>query len=128
MSIANRPKYEYQPEDVLTYIGNVVELISAVASAEVYLSQEEVSGDVDILLESIEKIRATIRHEVDKFGVSGSTYSNGIPTRYHFKDEPTADLDGTTHRASTVVDVHPSGRIDVPIPADQEPWWWRKEE
>ena len=123
MSIANRPKYEYQLEDVLVYLANVVELISAVASEQVSDSGED-SDDADVVIELIDKIHATIRREVDKFGQPGSTYSNRIPTRYQFKGEPITDPEGNTYRPATVVDVHPSGRIDVPIPADQEPWWW----
>ena len=129
-------KHDYSNSDVLLYLINRSCLSIDAAIEEICGVSTDHMVDIEDLpphLETAVAILMTAQRELRTEKLMAGlrrtrVYSNGVPTEYQYEGEPVTDPEGNTYRQTASVNVHPSGRIDVPIPEDQQPWWWRKEE
>lgn len=129
-------EHEYTTSDVLRYlevhtsnaIDAAIEEICGV-STDHMVDVDDLPPHLETAVSILEGAKRTFQDGRARLRLKNIVaYSNGIPVSYQFRGEPITDPEGNTYRVDTVATVHPSGRIDVPIPEDQQPWWWRKEE
>lgn len=129
-------EHKYTTSDVLLYVVNhtsdaidaAIEEICGV-STDHMVDVEDLPPHLETAVSILMGVQRELRVEKCKTWLRRTgVYSNGIPTEYRYKGEPVNDPEGNMYRPEYVTNVHPSGHIDVPIPEDQQPWWWRKEE
>ncbi|QRQ64972.1 hypothetical protein [Corynebacterium kroppenstedtii] len=125
-------EYDYTNRDALLYLINhasgcldaAIKEICGVSTGNM-VGVEDLPPHLETAVSILDGVGNQLLREKEKPHLRGiRNYSNGVPVEYVYKGEPVTDPEGNTYRPECVTNVRPSGRIDVPIPADQEPWWW----